>query len=100
MEHEEMSPFERKMQRLLSPAVEVIINFFAWTPMWLLKLVGFPCWASAVVTLLVFGPRQLSTTQFLIFGVGAALVGTVCGMALLIKQQADGHQRIAHNEPE
>jgi hypothetical protein len=76
----DMKDFEAHMTRV----VEAVIMFFQWTPNWLLTIVGFLCWASAVHTMFTHNDAIVPWQGF-VFGMGAALVGTACGMALMIK---------------
>ncbi len=77
---------EKEMNTRFGFIVEAVINFFQWTPNWLLAIIAFPCWISAVITITTMS-EDTSGLQFLVFGAGPAMVGVICGMALMVKSE-------------
>jgi len=75
---------EENMQRRLGPIVDRIAKIERQIPSWTLKLIGFPCWFSAAFTgLIAF--QGMTTSQRIIYGMIPAIVGTICGMILMIR---------------
>jgi len=75
---------EKEMRQRFGPAVEAVVRFFGRIPSWLLKLVGFPCWTSTIITMLSIS--GITTWQAIVFGIIPALIGTACGMTLMLRQ--------------
>lgn len=53
-------------------------------PSWALKIIGFPCWFSAVFTFF-FAFQGMTTSQRIIYGMIPAVVGSICGLILMIR---------------
>ena len=75
---------EERAQELFGPTIERMVKIQRYIPSWVLKFVGFPCWFSAVFTMVVF--QGMTTSERVIYGMIPAMIGTVCGMILMMRE--------------